>query len=368
MRVLFDHQIFLGQKYGGVSRYFYELANGLAKKNNHDVRVIAPFHQNEYLRTIDSLRISGNYFNQSFRGSTRLANYAKNYLLPISYALNGNMDIIHETYYSQIAFGRSKRRVVTVYDMIHEIYKSSSQYQNDRETTINKFASISRADHVICISESTKNDLINIFNIAPSKISVVYLGYSLTQEKLFKMNVALPKRPYLLFVGRRDGYKNFSNLCYAYASSSRLVSDFDIVAFGGGTFNQNELELLAKLSIEKNVIQLSGPDSVLASYYANAELFIYPSLYEGFGIPPLEAMSYGCPVTCSNTSSIPEVVGDAGCYFDPESVISIIQAIEKVAYSLDYRLELRGKGLKRLALFSWEKCVNQTSQVYSSLL
>ena len=154
----------------------------------------------------------------------------------------------------------------------------------------------------------------------------------------------------------------------AYASSRRTSSEFDLVCFGGGPFGSDEILLFNKLGIsEGSIEQVSGGDELLATYYSNASIFVYPSLYEGFGIPPLEAMSYGCAVACSNTSSIPEVVGDSAALFDPQSVDSLSETLEKTLFHSDFKRYLIEKGLNRIQQFSWERCAEETLAVYQKV-
>jgi glycosyltransferase involved in cell wall biosynthesis len=275
-------------------------------------------------------------------------------------------DIVHETYYSHTRTAPSSSKVVlTVFDMIHERFPAyfSSWDPLQRE----KVAAVQRADHVICISEHTRRDLVQLLGVEEAKTSVVHLGFSLTGagEQLAEV----PPRPYLLYVGARGGYKNFEGLLKAYSRSHALCRDFDLVAFGGGVLTPQERALIVELGLDTSKVrQMGGPDSVLAGLYRSAALFVYPSLYEGFGIPPLEAMSFNCPVACSNTSSIPEVVGDAASFFDPESTDSMVAAIESVLNHDKVRKELIAKGQQRILQFSWEKCAVQTQNVYRSIL
>ena len=176
-------------------------------------------------------------------------------------------------------------------------------------------------------------------------------------------------KPYLLYVGSRSGYKNFDMFINAIASSKNLIDEMNIICFGGGVFSKLELVHFEGLGFKKGQInQVSGGDELLGSFYRGAVAFVYPSLYEGFGIPPLEAMVNDCPVICSNTSSVPEVVGDAGKYFDPNSVDDMRESIESVVYSESQRDSLRVLGKNRLRNFSWEKCANETLTVYKSLV
>jgi glycosyltransferase involved in cell wall biosynthesis len=175
-------------------------------------------------------------------------------------------------------------------------------------------------------------------------------------------------KPYLLYVGHRGGYKNFEGFLRAYASSLWLSDNFNVVCFGGGIFSRDEVALIKSLRLSMNhVIQVNGGDNKLASVYRDAALFVYPSLYEGFGIPPLEAMSLGCPVACSNTSSIPEVAGDAAEYFDPYDLDSMRTAMELVLSSEVRLNELIKLGKFRCARFSWDRCAKETLSVYKGL-
>lgn len=361
LKVVYTHQIFLMQQYGGISRYFCEVASRLSKNSAFDVSVIAPFHVNQHLKSTRGCKVIGNYFPDTFRGKGFVRRQACRYF----YWLKNEADIIHETYYSADAFGSARYRVVTVYDMIHELF--AEDFKHDPYTTITKRATVSRADHVICISESTRQDLIRLFGVDERKTSVVYLGFTLNTNATGRPAKLVSEKPYLLYVGNRWGYKNFSRLCKAYCSSSLIKSNFDMVAFGGGAFTVDELAELIQLGIADRVHQVSGDDGLLASYYQGATAFIYPSLYEGFGIPPLEAMSFGCPVVCSNTSSIPEVVGDAAVLFDPASEESMRVAIERLLESDELRAEMIRRGDVRVRHFSWDKCVVQTAEIYRQI-
>ena len=148
-----------------------------------------------------------------------------------------------------------------------------------------------------------------------------------------------------------------------------IKSRFKLVAFGGGAFSYSEKKFFREIGLSKNnIIQERGNDQKLIEAYKKASLFVYPSLYEGFGIPPLEAMSLGCPVACSNTSSIAEVVSNAGVYFDPYSVESISNTIKFILYDDSLRKELIKKGEKRIKYFSWEKCSLETYNLYKKLI
>jgi glycosyltransferase involved in cell wall biosynthesis len=247
--------------------------------------------------------------------------------------------------------------------MIHELYRS--EFPPGDATSALKRAAINRADHVICISESTRNDMLKLFDVPTDKVSVVHLGFERFDAKTLEIGRKVPSRPFLLFVGQRDGYKNFSGLLEAIASSRALRRDFDVVAFGGGQFTTAERTRISDLGLgERQVRQIGGHDTVLAQLYEDAAAFVYPSRYEGFGLPPLEAMAHRCPVVSSNTSSMPEVIGPAAEYFQPESSVDMAAAIDRVVNSPSRRAELEFAGLQRLELYDWRNCADQTLGIY----
>lgn len=365
MRIAYDHQIFGMQEYGGISRYFSELANNIAKIPSSKVGIISPVYTNAYLEAASSdLQVIGLKVPEIRR--TRRIYRTINQLLAPSMMARFQPDLVHETYYSAKRFAPvSSNVVLTVFDMIHERFPEHFAAQDS--TSNAKAIAIDRADHVICISKQTRNDLVNLFNVDPTKTTVVHLGFTLTRSSIKKVQESM--RPYLLYVGNRDGYKNFKTLLHAFSAIPALQRDYDLVAFGGGALSVTERRLMQQLGIStEQVLQISGDDTVLAGLYRQADLFVYPSLYEGFGIPPLEAMSFDCPVVCSNASSIPEVVGDAADLFDPNSSDDLGASIERVLNDTALRQSLVKRGRERIKLFSWEHCSQQTMNVYRSLL
>lgn len=365
MKIAYDSQIFSMQEYGGVSRYFFELADNIAKANAAEVAIFSPLYTNSYLAAAShQLKVRGMKM-PVIRHSWRVYR-AINRMYAPSMMARFHPDIVHETYYSQKSKTPVDSKVVlTVFDMIHERFPDD--FATRDRTSEEKAKAVERADHVICISEQTRKDLIELLGVDRAKTSVVHLGFSLTKQSADSRLAS--ERPYVLYVGSRGGYKNFESLLRAYAANPALQHDHDLVAFGGGSLNAREKALLAKLGIPfERVRHLSGDDSVLSGLYRRAALFVYPSRYEGFGIPPLEAMSFDCPVACSNVSSIPEVVGDAAEFFDPDSIESIGQAIERVLNDATLRDVLVARGRERIKLFYWERCAEQTLDVYRSLL
>jgi glycosyltransferase involved in cell wall biosynthesis len=367
-KIVFDTQIFSLQQFGGISRYICALAEHLTEKPGVEVQILAPLYVNQYLRELQASRLGmvrGAYMPPLPRLGHWVAHFSK--LLFALTAKGAHPDIVHETYYSSEPTYKGKAvRVLTVYDLIHEKFPKSF-LQND-PLARNRAKAIQRADHIICISESTRRDLIEIYRVPESKLSVTYLGYDTLSASGLVASELVGAKPYLLYVGSRHGYKNFDGLVRAFASSTALRAGTRIVCFGGGALTDAERTLLAqnKLSAEE-VVQIGGNDERLAALYHGASAFIYPSKYEGFGIPPLEAMSLGCPVVCSKTSSIPEVVANAGEYFDPNDTDSMRYAVESVLESAARRQELIAMGNARVHTFSWERCAVETLAIYRKL-
>lgn len=364
MRVAFDHQIFCLQNYGGISRYFSRIAEQMAITGN-EVGIFSPLHRNFYLNDLPEGIVHGQKAEQYPPRTTRLA-LIYNHLLGQRAMRAWKPEVVHETYFSRFsAAPKGCPIVLTVYDMIHELFPENFSARD--QTTALKRRAVERADHVICISESTRQDLMKLFSVPESKLSVAHLGFE-QFKPCARETAASPVKPYLLYVGSRHGYKNFSGLLNAVSHSKRLKTDFDIVAFGGGAFSPSELEQVQRLGFAAGQVrQVGGDDAVLGQLYEGAKAFVYPSLYEGFGLPPLEAMAHGCPVISSGTSSMPEVIGDAGALFDPLNGDEMAGAIERVVYSDSEIARLIERGRERLKQFSWQRCSQETLSIYKSL-
>ncbi len=281
---------------------------------------------------------------------------------------SGKYPVFHPTYYDDYylnipAEKRKFKTVLTVYDLIHDLYPG--YFSPDDFVIRNRRKLLDSADIIVAISESTRNDLIRIYKVRSEKIKVIHLGSSLPVTK----NTGI-KSPVsgILYVGDRRNYKNFLTLLRAIAPVLNK-NEVILIAAGSHPFNHEEMQVMKSLNIEGKVVhrKFSG-DAELAELYRNADLFVFPSLYEGFGIPLLEAMSQGCPVVCSNTSSFPEVVGDAAVMFDPTDTESMTAAISSVLASDSLKKELAEKGYRRLENFSWKKTGEEYLKVYKGIL
>jgi glycosyltransferase involved in cell wall biosynthesis len=364
IKVVFDDQIFCWQRFGGISRYYYELAKRVATHEGFSATVVAPLHVNDYLAE-GGVAVRGMHMRK-IQNSGRIISALNG---PFTAALirSEHPDVLHETYYyrRRSLAPQGCPTVVTVFDMTHEKFPERF-LARDRTSGI-KRAAVKRANKVICISANTQRDLIDIFGIPPEKTAVIHLGFTLTARAASTDSV-IRNPPFLLFVGPRGGYKNFDALLDAYASSAVLREGIHLLAFGGGSFSAAETGKIRDLGLQGLVRQISGDDALLSELYRQAAALAYPSLYEGFGIPLLEAMSFDCPVICSNTSSLPEVAGDAALLFDPADTDSMRAALETVVGSDELRTSLVERGRERIKNFSWDKTAMETMRVYRELL
>ena len=368
MRVAFDHQAFSTQPYGGISRYFVELVSNLHSSSLCTPKIFSPLFTNNYIKSYLQDTLYSGFYCKSFKGSTKLLPFLNRLLSPLAIS-KFCPDIIHHTFFDNFNYSSSSaKHVVTVYDMVDELLPHLYPYQSRSKSLIYKKKKvIAKADHIFSISHNTKQDLLKLYNISPSKISVVHLGFSLPKPNPLPL-YNLP-HPFILYVGPRYKYKNFNGAVEAFLSHQTISRDFNFVSFGGAPFTSSELHFFNSFSTyNNNVFHFAGDDTLLSFLYSQASLFVYPSFYEGFGIPPLEAMSMGCPVVCSNSSCLPEINGDAVCYFDPYSVQSIRSAFESVLFSSSYQSHLISLGYKQSSKYSFEQCAHETYRVYQSVL
>lgn len=364
MHVAFDPQIFALQPYGGVSRYFLETALRLAELPDTRVSLLAFAHLNVYVKAARSDAIVGRAV-AALPETLRPVLIRANQALARRWLSRHRVDLVHETYYSPAPTAPAGvPAVLTVFDMIHE--KFPGYAPRTRKVARAKRAAIERASHLVCISQNTRRDLLETYDIDASRASVVTLGFTPLPEGAAR---DAPVEPYVLFVGKRGGYKDFQTLLCAYAGARALQRSHLLVCFGDAPFSRAELGLMDRLGVPRERVRhAAGDDAALGAYYRHAALFVYPSRYEGFGMPPLEAMSCDCPVVCTGAASLPEVTGDAARLFEAGNADALRAAMEDVLGSAARSAELRDKGRERVKLFSWARCARETRAVYASLL
>jgi len=367
VKVLYDHQCFVQQQYGGVSRYHYQLIKELNKLQNVETKLSLKYSNNFYITEDKSFGVKKFFPNNKFYFKRTILDYI-NRLSTIPALKQSDYDIFHPTYFNPYFLNhlQDKPFVLAVYDSIHENYP---EIINAIDKTLeHKKLLLSKANLIIAISESTKNDLIKLYNIPPEKIEVTYLAASINKiQASSNQKKNLPEK-YILFVGNRDFYKNFNNFILAVEPLLKEHKDLYLICAGGSLFTNEEKKLFNSKELENKILHKGADDVTLATLYTNALAFIFPTLYEGFGIPALEAMNCDCPVVMSNTSSLPEVGGDAAIYFDPNNIDDMREKIESVITNKDLRNDQMLKAKTQRQKFSFEKTALDTKKIYEKLL
>jgi glycosyltransferase involved in cell wall biosynthesis len=357
-RVFFSGDAFRSQKFGGVSRYVVELSQRLPPEG-FDCDVSVAFSRSEMLWTLPNGRGWALPAVLQIPGSSRLAHRAGGLVEQRMIRRYPQSTIVHQTYYGTDRKWKNPT-VVTVYDMIHELFPS--YFHPNDPTSRRKHRTVLAADHVIAISECTKLDLIRLFQVPPDKITVIPLSHS-NRVGDYSPQLGDKPDPYILYVGQRDGYKNFSGLIRCLA---QLPPNFTVLAFGGGTPTQSELGFLAQLGVSGRVRFLHGSDLELRQAYRSATCLAYPSLYEGFGLPILEAMAEGCPVVASNLASMPYVGGVAARLLDWNDERTVSEEIERLAEDPAWRSRTVNLGFENCKRFSWNETAIQTLRCYQA--
>lgn len=358
---------------GGVSRYTIELIKnmGIAKPSNE-------YHLIHFNRD-SPLDIYRDFKEIIVPPIKPFGGHVwKTYALPAALRLDGRikcLDVVHNPAGTMSFPSRSKyKKVTTIHDLTYivcpQFHASSGAGAKKRYEKTAR-----RADWIIADSENTKNDAVKYLGADPSKISVIALGCDARfrpQDAPAKMD-ALKKygipSPFLLYVGTLEPRKNVPAIIRAYKILKERGTDRKLVIGGAKGWKYDEIfQMVSALGLGKDVIFTGRiDDSDLPALYGAADIFVYPSFYEGFGLPPLEAMACGCPVVTSNTSSLPEVIGDAGIMVEPGDISGLAERIGAAIADENLRKEMSRKGIERAKLFSWEKMAKETLDVYENM-
>lgn len=268
------------------------------------------------------------------------------------------------------------KSAITLHDVAYLRYPQYHLWQNRWYLQLMVPRFLARADAVICVSEFTRQDALHFYHLPPEKVHVITEGVEPRFQPIFNPQILqalrakyhLPER-FILFVGTIEPRKNLAVLLEAYQAVRAECPAVGLVIAGGkGWLYQTFFERLKALGLEE-VVTFTGyvPDEDLPALLNCAEVFAFPSVFEGFGLPPLEAMACGVPVVCSNASSLPEVVGEAGILLQPTAPQLWAEALLGVLRSADQRAELRERGRKHARQFTWEHTARQTLDVYQAL-
>lgn len=356
MHVIIDLIAFSLQKSGGVSVYWYEIINRILIESDGEYLFIDEDGNKENIFRKE-LKIQENHI---INEKTRLFNYLSRYR-EINLKISKKNFIFHSTYYRTLSKVVKKRNnvkeIVTVHDFTYEHFSKGLRkwvhcYQKKK--------AISAADVVICISENTKKDLLHLYPQFSNKdVRVVYNGVSSDYFVIPEFKCVNDISPYFLFVGSRASYKNFD-----FAIEAIAQTDCFKLNIVGTVLKDKEVDMLNELIPGRWKLFNNIENVKLNELYNDAYALIYPSSYEGFGIPLLEAMKAGCPFIAYNSSSIPEVAGNAGVLIDQLKISLFNEAVSHIEKN---RVAIIKKGFDQVGNFSWGKCYQETFQIYQYL-
>ena len=368
VQVLFDDEIFSVQIEGGISRYFTELIEGLTAFPDVKVQLPFPLTCNRY--AAESPRFPSHWFlgGRSVPGRRTLTRMI-NRRATASALVRSKPDIVHATLYDEKLLERVEpsKLVVTVHDMVPELMPEAvggiaPAFCREKQSLIEKAAG------VVAVSANTAADIASITQRPIGDIKVIHHGVS--ERMLWNPRrrdpPELPDR-FLLCVGHRRAYKNFLGVAPALAQVMRTEPDLALVCFGGGSFTAEEQAVFDTAGVGDQLIATGGDDQALASAYAHAVALVYPSLYEGFGMPILEAMLNRCPVIIPKRSCFPEIAEDAAIYFEPTDLDGLVEILKVVLRDAALRRRLGQAGACRAAAFSWQRCVAEHAALYRSI-
>lgn len=372
MKVALELQPCCGKR-SGIGTYAYELAC--------------------HLKDRDGVEFCGNLFNFWGRNDNSASllgismPICENKLVPygVYRRLWHAIPISHQTFFSEdaklnvffnfIVPPHLKGKVMTtVHDLTYLRYPQTMDARNLHRITKDIQYSVERSDRVLTISEFAKREIVELLHVSPEQISVIYAAPSSLPTAADFSTTAVKyglKRPYILYVGTIEPRKNLIRLVQAFDRLKREEKiPHQLILAGGNGWNNEDIYSAARMSVYSAEIIFTGyiSSEEKTALYQNADVFVFPSLYEGFGIPPLEAMSQGCPVVCANTASLPEVVGDAAILVNPLDDKSISDGIFRVLADACCRSSLIDKGSQQVKKFTWQNSADRLLSVCKEVL
>jgi len=377
MRIGIDASLLLRER-SGIAQYIHHLISALGRIDSHNQYILGFMSGKREQLTIPSYGYS-NFSSSTVAVSSRqmqIATGLGRWRLPARcYPFDG-VDIVHWPNYLLLP-GVNGKQVITICDLTFLMFPDQHPWFRAKGLAWAVKRSVAEANAVMVISECTKRDVVKHLGVPESKIHVTYCGTSsrfqpISSEQRCPVlkKYQLPTDGYLLYVGNIEPRKNLVRLVEAYALLKKQTTcQFPLILAGGAGWKNDGVHKRIEDMALADAIRLIGyvPDEDLPAVMSGATLFLYPSLYEGFGLPPLEAMACGTPVVASNTSSLPEVVGDAALTVDPYDVEGLTKAMEQLLTDQELQNEMRTRGLARAKLFSWERTARETLKVYEEV-
>lgn len=350
----------------GIGRYTYENAKELVRLNNYQIDYFYGYTSDKLITP------SSAQGTKSLRSLIVKNPLVKSVIRNVMFRLSGMMASRYDLYWQPNFIPnrsiKANKIVATVHDFSWEIYPEFQPIERVKYFQKYFYSSIGQCNHIITGSEYTKREIIERVGIAPDKITVIHHGIN---HSIFypRQSTKQPLQKYILAVGSIEPRKNLKNLLTAYAALDKSLRDeYHLLLVGAVGWNNQEI--VNEINRLSQWVHYSGyiSDDELAILYTNASLFIYPSVYEGFGIPPLEAMACGTPVIVSDASTLPEVCADAAYYVDPLDTQSIKEGILKILSDETLQKEIIAKGFARVKEFSWEKSALEHQKVFDKVL
>lgn len=354
MNLIYDNIVFAIQRHGGISVVWEELLNRAGKTLDAKYIDVDTTKTNNYNRGRLNIPDDKVISKISHPRITRYMPVRLSYEKPF---------IFHSSYY-RYCTNKNAINITTVHDFTYELFRSGLQ---QKVHTWQKFSAIRHSDVVVCISENTKRDLLRLMpDVKESKVRVIYNGisnkfYPLSKENTFS-KLPFPSKSFLIFIGRRDEYKNFDIVVKSLAKTQ-----WNLLIIGSQLNKEEEKFVQSFLPKERYKCVSHIDDEELNLYYNNAAALVYPSTYEGFGLPVLEAQRAGCPVIAYNASSIPEVIGNNTTLLIDS--LTETEIAEKMNLLNDSTLieEIRNTGFKNTCRFSWDKMAQQYEELYEEI-
>ena len=367
------------------ARFYGPIGKGLGRYTKDEVdNILKIDKENEYVIFLSKDNIK-DFKTDNPRVKIVLANVrwytlAEQILLPF-FIWREKIDLMHFPHFN-VPLLCFKKYIVTIHDLI------LTKFPTQRATTlhpifykIKNFAykvviknAIKKSKMIIAVSEFTKSDIVKQFKVNPDKIKVTYEGVAQTFLSVDNYDVKKLKlcynihSPFMLYVGNAYPHKNLEKLIIVFFKISKKINNLRLVLVGKEDYFYKRLKEFAKNYSNKIIFPGFVPDKDLYFLYKNALAYIFPSLYEGFGLPPLEAMSQGCVVISSNKASMPEILGEAAIYFNPEDEIDMQDKLEEIIENKYKREELIKKGYEQLKKYSWEVCAKKTLEIYKLVI
>jgi glycosyltransferase involved in cell wall biosynthesis len=369
MRILYDHQAFSLQNTGGITLYFFELLRYLRTVPDAESATLLGFTSTTW--PLKSLETPSNKLVHwgSRPVASGMATYALNELLlnPLA-AIAGRFDVYHSTLYRFMPGVRADARIATHHDCVQERFPHL--FPDSARILRTKRRMFHQADLILCVSAASREDLLHFYNVDPARTRVVHNGVSLPERSARGADelARIVRRPFLLYVGIRASYKNFDGLLRAFARSG-LYRKMDLLTLGGGPVTAAEQQMIRTLGLAGAIVSVpyAAPD-LLAEAYAQANTLVYPSFYEGFGIPPLEAMSSGTPALVARNPATTEICADAAIFFNPDDEAEFAEKLINVVEDAAVRQQHVERGRVVAARYHWTRTAEQTVAAYRSLL